>query len=447
MRTRYFPPALVLLFLLPPVSAQAPVRTRVEIEVVSALDGAPLADTRVRVATCGGEREYAKTDAQGRLARTSAGELPCTQVDVNRAGWRRQGGSGGYIAPLVLDARAIQSPAGVKVSRSEAADGVRQVRVRFALEPAPVLTGRVTDGNGTPLAGCYVQVGSAKGQSAQLRTDDRGEYRTARLEPGTYTIAASQCRPMSMWDGAFRPTYYPKGLRAESARPVELAAGVTTRADVQIALVEGVTVSGRLSGALAQTPVSFARLMLLSVPMNGENGASWYNTAGGTFELPNVLPGTYYLFGYTKPLAVGGSGLDTSKPVLAGVREVRVGEQGLTGADLELQPVADLPGQLRFAEGCEPSPLRLRLMPRYLFEQVPLEVAVDASGTFALSGDIVGVTGLAVEPVSAGARPVLSAVHLGERALGAREPLVLPAAGGQTLKLTVGCREPGRRAK
>ena len=116
-------------------------------------------------------------------------------------------------------------------------------RADFALPRAGVITGRIVDEFGDPVAGSRVMVmryqsfqGTRRlapaGQGDQ--TDDTGAFRVYGLPPGDYYVSATLQSGMFMADDSndrtsYAPTYYPGTGNVAAAQRVTVARGPQSR--------------------------------------------------------------------------------------------------------------------------------------------------------------------------------------------------------------------------
>jgi protocatechuate 3,4-dioxygenase beta subunit len=185
-------------------------------------------------------------------------------------------------------------------------------KVDFSLPRGAVITGRVVDEFGEPVAD--VQVAAMRAQYVQGRrqlmpagrtnaTNDIGEFRLYALPPGQYVISATYrvinlgLNEVSNDRSGYAPTYYPG--TANSAEAQRITVGVGQRiSDLNIALSP--TRMARVSGTAVDSegkPISNGILMMIQL-----SGSSIMNlsTGGqmrpdGTFTIGNVAPGDYTL--------------------------------------------------------------------------------------------------------------------------------------------------------
>ena len=182
----------------------------------------------------------------------------------------------------------------------------------IALPRGSVVTGRVTDDNGEPLARVQVYTlfyppGSPRGvrSGGNDSTDDLGQFRVYGLTPGDYTVVA-EARPNTFVQPnaapeteedriGFMTSYYPGTPDEQSAQRVRVPAGGETPG-IEIRVVSGRLF--RLSGIVTDSKGSPGRV----------NGTLWKRTSSGNqsnygfstdeqgkFQMKNIPPGTYRL--------------------------------------------------------------------------------------------------------------------------------------------------------
>lgn len=171
----------------------------------------------------------------------------------------------------------------------------------LAMQPGSVISGRVLDEDGEPIA--YVQVSALKWVYAnhrrQLRpvgvgnTDDQGSYRIFSLEPGRYIVRANVIQDGGNSKLHYAPSYFPESSSPTEASPIALRPGDQAQADFRMSRVPSVKVTGHINGTTsgAQTQVYLRNAH--------DEGASIQRSAGatmdhnGNFTLEGVLPGDY----------------------------------------------------------------------------------------------------------------------------------------------------------
>lgn len=179
---------------------------------------------------------------------------------------------------------------------------------------AGILTGRVLDEDGDPMANVEVNVlrrkGSAFESSGSAHTNDLGEYRIGGLLAGKYYLIASPLPnfqtlvPAKPDSGdpanaapplAYGVTYYPNAADRAQASPIELHAGEEMPVDFSLTRRHSARIRGRVSGLGAGSAGA--------VVLRGKDGNVMFNAGDvgkdGKFEIPNVAPGSYTLTAMT----------------------------------------------------------------------------------------------------------------------------------------------------
>ncbi len=197
------------------------------------------------------------------------------------------------------------------------APGQEMKAVDFKLLPQAIITGRVLDEDGEPMAQVMVQVlrrrfMNGKQQllpSGGAQTIDTGEFRIANLAPGRYFILANYNRMMFAGGPAARntdgkpqeeyvSTYYPATTDQAGAGPLDVQAGQELPgADIRMKKARVYRIRGKIA-ALPGQPVRNLRLMVMprAGSMFGLNGRSMATVKeDGAFELGGLESGSYNL--------------------------------------------------------------------------------------------------------------------------------------------------------
>jgi len=400
------------------LTGTAIVRGRVlSAETKGGLRRAQVSLTRVDAAQPGQQlRRVTTTDADGRF---QFAELPAGRFTITAD-------KAGYVTLQYGQRRPFEAGTPVTVSDAEVVD-----RVDFMLPRGSVISVRVTDEFGEPVAGVQVQVQryqygpdgqrrltSAGTQTPFATTDDRGEFRAFGLMPGEYVVVASM-RALGGVTGTgandtsegFAPTFYPGSLTADQAQPITV--GIGQEQAIQFGMIA--SRMGRVSGTVSDAngqPASGAELTLITVSGSGMSSRG-AGTVGpnGAFTLSGVAPGEHTLnVSYTRP------GL----PGEFGGTQIMVGSNDLTGLRLALGTGATITGRVIF-EGNTP---RVGAAPRVNTQQAdprrafsffgaqsdPLSNGtIDQDGNFRLSGQN-GRAFIGVVPIPSG-WSVKSVVH------------------------------------
>jgi hypothetical protein len=173
------------------------------------------------------------------------------------------------------------------------------------------IVGRVLDAHGDPVESAQVRVlrlrrGGRPTSTGQMPTNDLGEFRLSRLQPGRYLV---QVRPQMMQ--SFNPnssvadvplpqpvpTYYPGALGMSQAQPITLNRGETV-AGVEVVLAEGTPTV--VTGVVLRSDGEPVTSGSVSARVSGPESTGGYDNSGGTgiqggsFQL-NLPPGDYTL--------------------------------------------------------------------------------------------------------------------------------------------------------
>lgn len=248
----------------------------------------------------------------------------------------------------------------------------RQVVQGFAvpLARAGAIAGRIVDAYGDPVESADVRVmrmpraGRPGRPMMQMSssTNDLGEFRLWRLEPGSYVLLVlprNRHRGESA-DSQAAPTYYPGVTALDQAQPLTLARG-ESMTGLELALVESETslVTGTVMGADAQA-FSMGYGYVSARPVLKELTGGWIETAGagvlpdGSFRL-RLAPGEYRLEATVRR---PGGGRATEQ--LFGAVQLAVGGEPMSGVAIVVGSGAKVSGRILF-DGKSPVPSNQRL--------------------------------------------------------------------------------------
>ena len=265
--------------------------------VVSADTGTPVRRAQVQATFRGQSARIALTDADGRF---ELRDLPAGSV-VLRAS------KTGFVPQQFGQRSAFSASEPVSLG-----DG-QQFTAEFALLRAGVLTGRVFDEFGDPVAN--VRVAAMRSQLTPTGrrlfavsagpgiTDDTGAYRLYGLAPGTYYVSATPPAmnvnvPLLAPGGpvTYAATFFPGTTDAGSAERITVAAGRDQHnIDFGLIVTPAVQVSGvvlGLNGTPIQATVNLRGALATDVIVGGgRRGVT--TSADGRFILPSAPPGSY----------------------------------------------------------------------------------------------------------------------------------------------------------
>ena len=348
--------ALILLAQTLAAPRQSPQNTTVEGVVVSAGSGAPMAAMHVRLSVATGPPRLSApmvgttidTDAQGRFA--FSGLAP-----------------GFYILNVMAENYAIQASGQQRVLPGEGMlmnlmDGQLRRGLEIRLAPAGIVTGRVTNTDGRPLAQSAVElrqpVYDAFGRRGYddpiaAMTNDRGEYRLTSIPPGHYyLVAETPWAPNTKPADAYGAMLYPGTIDPNAATPIDVVAGAPmVLKDLALERLRLYAIRGRV---IDQTtgqppPQAFVWITTMSDALIGPETiieSPSYNATDGTFLVRSVGPGVYRL-GVTIPnLPI--NAIAARAPLAPEAREVSmtISNADVSGVTFTVMPAVTLPARL-----------------------------------------------------------------------------------------------------
>jgi protocatechuate 3,4-dioxygenase beta subunit len=316
--------------------------------VVAADTGSPIRRAQVRVAGPGASSRLATTDAQGRY---EVRDLPAGRYTVSAS-------KGGFVSLQYGQRRPSESGTPIEIG-----DGQLMDKVVIALPRGSVISGRISDEFGEPVANAvvsamrYAYSGGALrlvaggSQNSRDTTDDQGYYRLFGLSPGDYIVSASFRAGGEALDPAgentgYAATYYPGTTSVAEAQRVSVGLGQEHNS-VVFALIATRLV--RVTGAVVDSqgaPVNDGNVLLVSsggrvsgpMPMTNFGGRI---DANGQFRIMNVPPGRY-----TAQVRAGrgrGNGAVLGE---FGRQDITVGAQDLDGVMIVTAPGARILGSV-----------------------------------------------------------------------------------------------------
>jgi hypothetical protein len=284
----------------PAVKGTASIKGR----VVAADTGRPLRRARIVVNApeLGGENRTTSTGADGRyeLKDLPAGRYTLT---VSRSG---------YLQLRYGQRRPLEQGKPLQL-----ADRQTVTDIDFALPRMSLITGRVTDEVGEPIAEAQVFAMRSTyfegrrrlvpaGGGPGGRTDDAGQFRLLGLAPGTYYVMAMMRDSWTVVEGGveqtfgYAPTYFPGTMNVSDARRVTVGVGQEA-SNIDFGLVPGLaadisgTATDSRGGPITGQTVTVAQemrgpgMMMMMMAAQGRVGAD------GSFTIKNVPPGEYKL--------------------------------------------------------------------------------------------------------------------------------------------------------
>ena len=270
--------------------------------VVAADTGTPIRRAQVRASAPGARSSrLATTDAQGRF---EFKELVAGRYTLSAS-------KGGFVGLQYGQKRPSESGTPLDIADRQIAD-----KVMIALPRGSVISGRVSDEFGDPVANAVVNAMRygyaaggrrympAGGQNSRDTTDDQGQFRLFGLPPGEYVVSANfrgsggEVTDPSGEPSGYAPTYFPGTANIADAQRVRVDVS-QEQTSVNFALIATKLV--RLTGTVINsqgTPATAAMVML--VPPDRSAGPMGPQATGrvdrsGVFRFTDVAPGRYVL--------------------------------------------------------------------------------------------------------------------------------------------------------
>lgn len=188
----------------------------------------------------------------------------------------------------------------------------------FRMIPAGVVSGRISDSSGEPLPVILVTLMRATYNAdgkrtleevGEVPTDDRGDYRIPLVTPGRYfvkavppTISPTQADDIGnqVIEPGYVQTYYPGTSDSSQAGSVEIRAGTEAGGiDFRLIRQDLFRIRGRvIDSGTGKPPLNtFISVFPRDPDVTWESGSSSpnYNSADGSFELKDIVPGAYWV--------------------------------------------------------------------------------------------------------------------------------------------------------
>jgi protocatechuate 3,4-dioxygenase beta subunit len=303
---------------------------------VVAQTGAPLRRAQVQGFAAEGQvRRTTTTDADGRY---EFADLPPGRfiVSVTKAG---------YVTLQYGQRRTFEAGTPITVGEGQQID-----RIDFSLPRGAVISVRITDDFGDPIAGAQVQVQryqyapdgqrrltpvQSGGSFGISTTDDRGELRAFGLMPGEYIVSAIHRSGPALplpnstdTSEGFAPTFYPGTINLAEAQAISVTAGDETPVQFSMVAARLARVSGTVVDSNGRPAIGAILQLLTRQGTGGFGMGAGSVSTDGTFTIAGVAPGEHSIEVRPIPRPGATGGEFASVPIvvsgadLAGVRVV-----------------------------------------------------------------------------------------------------------------------------
>lgn len=248
----------------------------------------------------------------------------------------------------------------------ELADGQRFDKAIIALARGAVITGRVTDDNGDPMARVQVYTlflppGGTRSQRTGgfAQTDDLGQFRLFGLAPGDYLVAAEARGPTFVPPNAppqteedkigFMTTYFPSTPDEASGQRIRSrAGGETPGVEIRMSVGRLFQISGIVTDSQGRVSNRTNGSLVRATPTNSSS-FGFSTDEQGRFQMRNIPPGNYRLIVRGRPLGIV-DGSNPGDPGEVATMPLTVNTD-LEGILIATAPGATVTGQVVFEQG------------------------------------------------------------------------------------------------
>jgi protocatechuate 3,4-dioxygenase beta subunit len=375
---------------------QSPRAGAIQGTVVDAGSNNPLPGVRVNAESTSQAPILTTTDATGSFAFTN----------LAPGAYRLRFAARGYVQQTYGQRTPDGAGTPVEIAAGQIAGGLVA-----RLTPTGSVEGRVRDSNGNPAAGAPVELmrsgydGDGKRiftPVATVDTDDRGMYRIFWITPGRYFLrAGGRIRISSQLNAVngrvqdaveslepFAEVYYPNGVSPEFAVPIDVRAGADLRGmDFRLQRQPFFRIRGRVIDVVTGRSPPEANL---GISGNGwsSSGGDRYNTTDGTFEIRDLLPGSYRIIAVAWERQGNGVTAGSRRPTPASdLMTIQIVDKDVVDVVLRVFPPVPLTGRVTSDDGAGiPQGLSVRLESQGLFTPLPNQMSgvVNADGSFTI---------------------------------------------------------------
>lgn len=348
---------------------EAPGTAAIRGRIVAVDSGQPLRRVTVRImAREVRQPRVALTDAEGRF---DFKDLPAGRYTLVAS-------KGGYVNAQFGERR----PGDLTGRPIELGDGQVMERIQIALTPGGVITGRIVDELGEPIADATVSAQRFRNFGGRRRlmmagrpdqSNDVGVFRIFGLPPGEYYVSAS-IRGGGMMTGGdevvggdvtgYAPTFYPGTASADEAHRVHVVGGQEVTADLQLVPTKLSRISGIVIASNGRPPQTGMIMAMPKTESSMFGGNAGQIRADGTFSINGLAPGSYELnvranLDFERMASGGGPPANAEMAMV----EISVSGEDLAGLRVVTSRGVSVSGTVVFEGGTPPGPeLETRIM-------------------------------------------------------------------------------------
>lgn len=356
-----------------------------------------------------------RTDAEGRY---TLAQIPAGQYQIRPL-------SRVYVLAQASANKAATSQQTITLNEGEA-----RTNVDFSLVRGGVITGRLSDQEDRPLISYYAQLSilNQNGQPESVgpsnrnrtETDDRGVYRFYGLPPGRYVLSAGGDGFTESTSKKYPLTYHPNATELSRARILEIKEGEElTEINIRLGPARKTYEAiGRVIDASSGQPLPQIAVSCLTAPNeNSPNtfggGRAVTSDSRGIFRIPELSSGKYRLEVMSSTSFAAQEGF-YAEPVT-----FEIDESNLNGLELKARRGSTLSGSV-VVEGSPDAETKRKLAQNrisssQLTQQYgsfsPPPAAINADGSFQITGLGPGKISLSIFPYTGGASFLLQRIE------------------------------------
>ena len=313
--------------------------------VTDAEAGTPVRGAQIRATSpASREAQIVATDGDGRY---EFKDLPAGRYQLTAS-------KGPYVRMQYGQTHAFEAGKPIELAAGQTVD-----RVDFRLPVGAVVTGRIVDQYGEPMADVAVAAKRSQFQQGRRQfviaghdaiTNDIGEYRIYGLPPGEYVVSASllgldRIGAVSNDRTAYGTMYFPGTAAPAQAQRISLDAGQTRAGvDIQLEPIHLARITGSAIDADGKAVTSGLMMLMPAGGIVDGTMATGTFRPDGTFLVPDIAPGAYEVA--ISPMIAGRPG----DPITA---SITVAGEDISGLRLTGVKPVNVTGRVTLPEGTD----------------------------------------------------------------------------------------------